>query len=359
MLTPVRFDGIPVVNLEGFLSGNPNQVRATAEDAMGALIETSAVIVVDPRVQETDFNECRDLLIDYFQQPRELLLPDVHPEFHHQVGLSLEGAEGWRRSLLERANGLPPEHQPHIPPKNYAGDQKLRFFIRLGEADSRNPNDPLNQAAVIPQAFHDRWQSVTESWGSKLLSTGETVLAMIEHILGTERRRLRDMTIGAPHLLGPNAADLDQLTVPGTIVNAYHYDLNSLSIHGPATYPGLRIWLRNGTSLWVKVPPGCILIQVGQQLEHLTGGLFTAGMHEVVVSDTALAARQRGASPLRISSPCFQHFASHHQLEVLPQIRDYLHLSEADWQELQKQYPPMLVGEQVERELRMIGLAIT
>lgn len=352
-----EFAAIPIVDLRDFSSASPQDAARTACAVLNSLIRTSAVIVIDPRLTESDFTSCCDMLVKYFSQPYEDLLPDVHPEYHHQVGLSLKGAEGWRRDLLEQALKLPPEHRPHIPPENYPGDPKLRFFIRLGNAQARSAHDPLNQPPVIPKVFKDTWASTMNSWGTKLLTVGENVLTLIENALGTEPGRLSRLTHGAPHLLGPNASNLDQLTVPETIINAYHYDLNLLTIHGPATYPGLRIWLRDGTSLFVKMPPQHLLIQAGQQLEWLTGGLVKAGLHEVVVTEEALAARQRNTSPLRISSPCFMHAASHQLLNIMPEVRFHIEQSDARWHVLEQHYPPILVAEQVERELYKIGLA--
>lgn len=45
-------------------------------------------------------------------------------------------------------------------------------------------------------------------------------------------------------------------------------------------------WATSGchTRMRVKVPPGCLLVQAGKQLEHLTGGHVRAGFHEVVRS---------------------------------------------------------------------------
>ena len=212
-------------------------------------------------------------------------------------------------------------------------------------------------ASPIPEAFKDIWQPTIASWGEKLLATGEIVLTMIEQALGTEPGRLRDLTAGGPHLLGPNAANLDVLSAAGTIINAYHRDLNLLSIHGPATYPGLRIWLRNGTSMYIKMPPGHILIQAAHQLEWLTGGLITAGMHEVVVTAEALELRKSRQCPLRISSPCFQHVASRHPLIIIPEALAYEGLPKSVYEERLKRYPPITAGEQVRNELSAIGLA--
>lgn len=350
-------NGIPVVDLNDALYGSPAKAKAAACSVLESLIATSALIVRDPRVLEEDFTESRGLLTAYFSQPRERLLADIREEYGHQVGLSIEGAETGNKDVFSGIENLPLEHRPHVPPPDFKGDPKLRFFIRLRKALLTDPNDPLNQPPVIPEAFKDTWQPTMESWGEKLLTTGETVLTMIEQALGTEPGRLRDMTDGGPHLLGPNAADLDILNRPGTIINAFHRDLNLLSIHGPATYPGLRIWLRNGTSLFVKMPQGHILIQAGHQLEWLTGGLITAGMHEVIVTKQALALRANRDSALRISSPCFQHLASRHRLEILNEALDFEGISAKTRRERMTRYPPITVGEQVARELHAIGLA--
>ncbi len=41
------------------------------------------------------------------------------------------------------------------------------------------------------------------------------------------------------------------------------------------------MWLRDGRRVAVRIPPGCLLMQAGKQLEWLTGGYITAGLHEV------------------------------------------------------------------------------
>jgi isopenicillin N synthase-like dioxygenase len=221
----------------------------------------------------------------------------------------------------------------------------------------RHEHDPLNYPPVIPEAFKDSWQKTMELWGEQLLTTGETILEMIEEVFDTEPGYLRRYTRGGPHLLGPNAANLDVLTEPATIINLFHSDLNLLTLHGPATYPGLRIWLRNGTSLFVKIPPGHVLVQVGQQMEWLTGGVMEAGMHEVIVTREALQMRRFKSSPWRISLPCFMHSASDMTLQVMPEAMRYADVAPEVVRERERRYPPLTVGEQVERELRAIGLA--
>lgn len=101
--------------------------------------------------------------------------------------------------------------------------------------------------------------------------------------------------------------------------------MNYLTIHGKSKFPGLYIWLRTGERKMVKVPPGCLLIQVSKQLEYVTGGYLEAGYHEVIVTEDTLkaaeAARARGDSTWRISSTLFAGFNYDRELRVWDQFR--------------------------------------
>ncbi len=46
-------------------------------------------------------------------------------------------------------------------------------------------------------------------------------------------------------------------------------DLNFMTIHGRSRFPGLFIWTRDGKRVLVRVPPGCLLIQVRSSAELL------------------------------------------------------------------------------------------
>lgn len=116
---------------------------------------------------------------------------------------------------------------------------------------------------------------------SLLIQACETVAEMAEVGFGLKRGDFSDRLKNAPHVLAPTGSDLCKYGKKGTIFAGYHYDLNFLTIHGKSRYPGLFLWLRDGTKQPVKIPDGCLLLQAGKQLEWLTGGYVRAGMHEV------------------------------------------------------------------------------
>lgn len=136
------------------------------------------------------------------------------------------------------------------------------------------------------------------------------------------------------------------------VLAGFHYDLNYITIHGKSRYPGLSIWTRDGTKMDVKVPEGCLLIQASKQLEWLTGGDIEAGFHEVIVTQKTLdaietAKQVQGKSLWRVSSTLFGHISYSDELAPLNQFATAENL---------KTYPRMTALEQVEKELKMIGL---
>lgn len=116
-------------------------------------------------------------------------------------------------------------------------------------------------------------------------------------------------------------------------------------------FPGLAIWLRDGSRVSVQVPQGHVLIQAGKQLEYLTGGYIHAGKHEVVVDSNSVDAINRAKEERRrlwrVSSTFFAHCNSDAVLEPLGSFRSLESLN---------QYPPIKTGDFVRQELQAISL---
>ena len=126
---------------------------------------------------------------------------------------------------------------------------------------------------------------------------------------------------------------------------------NSLIGSGKSRYPGLFVWLREGRKIPVKVPDGCLLVQAGQQMEYLTGGAVSAGMHEVVVTEATMDAVDKNAAmhrpPWRVSSTLFGHIASDVVLEPLDVFKNSVSAVE---------YPAIRAGDQVLAVLDSVAL---
>jgi len=279
-------------------------------------------------------------------------LEDSRPYLSYQIGVTPEGIETPRcffdPKCKERIDQMDPENKAHYPS---GSDAKWRFFHNLGPRPKVTKFPILNVENVIPEGFPD-WKEKMDRWGNKLMSTGQTLAEMAAIGFGLPRSCFVDLMHLGPHLLAPTASDLSKYGQKDQILAGYHQDLNFITLHGKSRYPGLFIWLRNGKKIPVSIPNGCLLAQAGMQFEYLTGGIVTAGFHEVVVNDRTLEslknAKSQNKCQWRISSTVFMHIASDSELKPL--------LS-SDSEEVKNKFPPILAGEQVAKELKVIKLS--
>lgn len=110
------------------------------------------------------------------------------------------------------------------------------------------------------------WEETMDTWGHLMLGTITTVSEMVALGLGLERETFTQRMQFGPHLLAPTGTDLDKHGAVGTVFAGFHNDLNFLTVHGKSRFPGLFIWLRDGTKVPVRIPEGCLLLQAGKQM---------------------------------------------------------------------------------------------
>lgn len=336
-------ESLPVVDLSAFLA-SPQQAVEDCKNVVDSFRNTGILIIRDPRVSFSDNATFIDMMEDYYNLEDEKKRKDARPEYHYQVGTTPEFTEVARdnSSFIER---LDSSNRP--TPVNGA-DAKWRFFWPTGERPETTKFPRLNVPQVIPEGF-PQWEQVMNKWADLILQSCFTVADMLARGLDLSHDAFTNMMKYGPHLLAPTGSDLSRFNKINTVFAGFHYDLNFLTIHGKSRYPGLFVWLRNGTKVPVSMPDGCLLLQAGKQLEWLTGGFIEAGYHEVVVTENTLHAverqKQAGRPLWRVSSTLFSHIASD---EVLQPLKE-------KWKS--EKYPPTLCGDQVSKELEQINLA--
>ena len=347
---------LPEVDLAPLLALAPGapptaELLATARAATDALHRFGVLIVRDPRASAAANDSFLDLLEAYFQQPESARDADVRADVYYQVGRTPEHVELPRdHCALARSLGGGARDRPRslCPPEK---DRKERFMWRVGSPPAAGASafPQLHAAPVVPAALPN-WAKIMDDWGATLLAAAEAVAELAALGAGLPRDAFSSRMRGGAHLLAPTASDLSKWG-EGVVLAGYHYDLNFLTCHGRARFPGLYVWTREGKRLGVAVPPGCLLVQAGKQLEHLTGGHVRAGMHEVVVSPAAAAAaaaaHAAGRSRWRISSTLFSHIAADEALEPLGAF---------DTPQARAEYPRILCGDHVNAELKAINL---
>ncbi|KAJ4979045.1 hypothetical protein NE237_009825 [Protea cynaroides] len=356
---------LPVIDLSPYLelyaksSGSPvnlkdqldPQLKDLCSEVSRILRETGALLVKDPRCSVEDNDRFLDMMENYFEKPKEFKRFQERPHLHYQVGVTPEGVEVPRslvdEEMQQKLKTLAKEHQPITP---VGPDPKWRYMWRVGPRPSNTHFKELNSEPVIPEGFPE-WKETMDSWGYKMISAIEVVAEMAAIGFELPSDAFTSLMNQGPHLLAPTGSDLRHYGQERNVFAGYHYDLNFLTIHGRSRFPGLNIWLRNGQKVEVKVPVGCLLIQTGKQLEWLTSGECLAGMHEVVVTNRTIEAiklaQQQNRSLWRVSSTLFGHIASDAVLKPLGQFAN---------SPLAEKYPPIRVGEFVEKELAVINL---
>lgn len=350
-----------VVPLKAFLQ-DPKSGEAieTCKILAQSLLDTGIVLLKDERVSADDSKKFLDLMEDYFGQPNESKQADVRKELHYQVGATPAFVEvpicKADEKCIDSMNKMDTESKPT---EIVGADPKWRFFWRIGERPKEGGFEDLNAQPVVPAAF-PQWKETMDTWGKKMLDAVTTCSQMAAVGFGMEANAISDMMEYGPHLLAPTGSDLSSSSEAGKNnrvskggpLAGYHNDLNLLTIHGKSRYPGLFVWTKDGTKLKVSVPDGCLLVQAGMQMEHITGGAVCAGMHEVVVLPETVAAADRqeaaGRPAWRISSTLFSHIASQKILKPLGKFAT---------SETCKAFPPITAGDQVMSVLQKIKLA--
>jgi isopenicillin N synthase-like dioxygenase len=344
---------VPVVDTENFLNRKGDYLE-DCRKVIKAFEETGCLIIRDPRVNQSHNDEVLSMMEKFFDTRSKKYykkepVNDIFPQYSYQVGATPELKER-ARTHCELAEKMTGDNKPmtECPPPL---DAKWRYFWKMGEKHVEEDDTTVNPPQHVPDDFPE-WEDVMNRWGSLLLEACFTVARMLAVGLDFSEETFTEKMKKGAHLLAPTGSDLSKYDV-GTIFAGFHYDFNFLSIHGKSRFPGLYIWLKDGTRVPVFMPDGCLLLQAGKQLEYLTGGFIKAGFHEVIYTEKTKLAKDKavaeGRIPWRISSTLFSHIRSNVILEPEAPMAT---------EEAKKKYPSILAKEQVINELRAINLLV-
>ncbi|MEL7056094.1 MAG: 2OG-Fe(II) oxygenase family protein [Pseudomonadota bacterium] len=129
----------------------------------------------------------------------------------------------------------------------------------------------------------------------------------------------------------------------GTVRAGAHEDINVITLLLGAEEAGLQALHRSGDWLDVNPPSGSLVINCGDMLQRLTGGILPSTTHRVLNPSP-----ERSRFP-RYSTPFFLHFNQDVLIEALPQC-----LAEGGEAE-----PPITAQNYLMERLREIGLVKT
>lgn len=119
-----------------------------------------------------------------------------------------------------------------------------------------------------------------------LLPVGMEVLAALAPRIGKTPDYFDEITSDGPTVMRALHYPAVKPKDVGKVIWAcQHTDINLATVLPASTRPGL--WVRRRDGEWIPgmAPPGYVIVQVGDMLEHLTGGELTSAAHEVRAPD--------------------------------------------------------------------------
>lgn len=286
-------------------------------DRIGKAIEKTGFIAIKVGSIAPVIKNIREMMDRYFNQPLEIKMKDWNQN----------SGKGYWEPGRETAAG------------NKKPDLKESFFIPFGFKDWPKDFEGFEEA-VTP--FQNEMKKITLKFMdcmAKYLNTKE--LQSSDDIQNNPNNLTRLAFYPAP-------ASTDD---PEAIRAGAHTDLNALTFL-PSSSPGLQLRDTDGNWKNVNVTEDVILVNPGDQLEHLTGGKIKAVWHRVLNPTGEYAAKSRNAVIF------FAAFNPDFSLTPLPNCIEEMtkNMSDDEKAEYLKQYPAnVTVHETTQSRLMEMG----
>lgn len=216
----------------------------------------------------------------------------------------------------------------------------LKEFWQVGrDLPAGQPDDPLFPPNVWPTALPEAEAAFTGLFAA-LDRAGRMLLSVLAPRLGLPADHFEAVVEGGPSLLRvlhyppvPDGAD------PRAVRAAAHEDINFITLMVGARGAGLEILGRDGGWHPVLAEPGTLIVNAGDMLARITGGLIPATTHRVV--------NPAGPNESRYSMPFFLHPRNEVELTLLPGCAAQGGVAQ----------PHITAGAFLAQRLREIGLA--
>lgn len=284
-----QFTEIPVIDITGLYSQDISERTAVAEELGKAAREVGFLYITGHRVQQPLIDALRATAERYFAQP-------MQEKMKHYIGAS------------DTHKGYVPEGE-EIYSKGKP-DHKEAFDIGF-----EVPADHPLVLSGTPLLGPNNWpglpgfKDATQQYYAAVFDLGKTLFRGFSLALGLPESHFDDMANFPPSKLRMihYPYDGDAQDAPGI---GAHTDYECFTIL-LADKPGLEVV--NDLGAWIDAPPvdGAFVVNIGDMLEVMTAGIFTATAHRV-----------RTVKEERYSFPLFYACDYHTQIAPLPQFEN-------------------------------------
>lgn len=278
--------------------------------------QTGFIVIRNHTIPQPDIEAMESESREFFKLPDEAKRQYAMPDSHFQRGYSPFGTESARDQDapdLKEFWHVGRDTIPGIPDMPSVSERP--HFDRASKALF----DAMDDFACTLMRAIGRTLNMSEKQLDSALVNGNSILRLLHY----------------PPM--PPRESRDGLSVRA----AAHEDINLLTLLLGADEAGLEVKHRTGIWMPINAPHGSLVVNAGDMLDRLTGGVLPSTTHRVVNPT------QERAPHSRYSMPYFLHPASDFLLEALPTCLEMGGKAEA----------PITARGYLDERLREIGLA--
>jgi isopenicillin N synthase-like dioxygenase len=306
-------DRVAELSLKAYSEGSPAERTAFGSAFMAGLRRHGFVVLKDHGVDVALLRSAYALAQQVFALPDEV-----------------------KRRYAAGMRGYTPFGVEHA---KYTQIADLKEFWQIGHEPAGDGSDPQPFPPNVWPAEAPDFRPTFQALFDRLNETGVVLLRALAPGLGLQERHFDpQVRRGTSILRVLHYPPLQRGLDPHAVRSAEHEDINFLTIMVAAEGAGLELLDRDGTWLPVETEPTNLIVDSGDMLARMTGGLIPATTHRVV--------NPAGPNVSRYSIPFFMHPTIQTSLDVLPSCAGR-----------GAAYPPITAGEYLDERLKAIGMA--
>lgn len=284
---------VPHLSFKSFTNGSTAQRNQFIDDIITGLKDYGFIVLFDHPVKQSSVDAAYKLVHQFFELPEALKL---------QYGGIEGGQRGYTPFGKEKA-------KDSVHPD-------LKEFWHVG----RTLSDSSPYKGVYPENVWPEHEvpGFTEAFSTLYQSMDDTASVLLDAIgegLGLEQAFFREMIRDGNSILRTiHYPPTDGLDTVNAIRAGAHEDINLITLLVGATDSGLQLLDRDGSWLDVHSEPGELVVDSGDMMARLTGGVLPATTHRVINPNLSTSRRY--------SMPYFVHPHANAMLRCIPSCRE-------------------------------------